>query len=153
MENHSINIKQAIHVSQTCLCLQLQKAARKVARLFDDAFRDIDLSHGQFSLLMMLMQPTPPNVGGLAAALAMDRTTLTANLKPLQRNGFITVFPDPKDGRGKCIKLTESGEALLAMALPRWECVQQQLTENLTAGTLNSGEALQLIAQLKQVAK
>ncbi|MFY9699033.1 MAG: MarR family transcriptional regulator, partial [Rhodoplanes sp.] len=78
-----------LHVRDTCLCLHTQRAARALARRFDDAFRPLGLSNGQFSLLMSLNRPEPASMGSVAALLAMDRTTLTANLKPLARRGLV----------------------------------------------------------------
>ena len=71
------------HVRDNCLCLHVQRAARALARRFDDALRPVELTNGQFSLLMSLNRPEPPTIGSVSVLLAMDRTTLTANLKPL----------------------------------------------------------------------
>src|SRR5207248_10854726 len=76
-----------IEVRDACLCLHLQRAARAVARRFDAAFRPLGQTSGQFSLSMSLNQPEPPTIGSVAAPPAMDRTTLTANPKPLERRG------------------------------------------------------------------
>src|SRR5437660_11372104 len=78
-----------ITVRDTCLCLHLQRAARAIARRFDEALRPLGLTNGQFSLLMSLNRPEPPTIGAVAALLAMDRTTLTAALKPLERRGLV----------------------------------------------------------------
>ncbi|MBL8691554.1 MAG: MarR family transcriptional regulator, partial [Rhodospirillaceae bacterium] len=75
-------------VRDACMCLHVQRAARALARRFDEAFRPLDLTNGQFSLLMSLNAPNPPPIGAVAEVLAMDRTTLTANLKPLERRGL-----------------------------------------------------------------
>jgi DNA-binding MarR family transcriptional regulator len=116
-----VTFEQTCLVRDICLCLHLQRAARAVARHFDAAFRPLDLTNGQFSLLMSLNRPEPASMGGVANLLAMDRTTLTAALKPLERRGLVTVAIDPKDGRGRHLSLTEPGRALLAAALPIWE--------------------------------
>ena len=79
-------------VRDSCLCLHVQQVARVLARRFDDAFRPIGLTSGQFSLLMSLHRPEPPTLGQVATVLAMDRTTLTANLKPLQRLARVTAL-------------------------------------------------------------
>src|ERR687898_395720 len=102
-----------IKVRDTCLCLHIQRAARAVARRFDDALRPLGLTNGQFSLLMSLNRPKPPSIGSLAALLAMDRTTLTANLKPLERRGLVTVSVDPDDRRGRSVLLTKAGRTAL----------------------------------------
>lgn len=69
---------------------------------------------------MALNRPQPPPMGPVAALLAMDRTTLTAALKPLERRGLVTVSRDPRDGRGRLLSLTPEGRALLAAAVPVW---------------------------------
>ena len=77
------------HVYDHCLCFAAQRAARALARRFDEALSPLGLTSGQFSLLTSLNQPEPPAMGSIAALLVMDRTTLTANLKPLQQRGFL----------------------------------------------------------------
>src|ERR1700683_723802 len=84
-------------VRDCCLCLHVQRAARSLARRFDEALRPFGLTNGQFSLLMSLNRPEPPPMGPVAALLAMDRTTLTAALKPLQRRGLVKASQDPSD--------------------------------------------------------
>jgi len=107
-------------VRDTCLCLHVQRAARALARHFDEVMRPLSLTHGQFSLLMALNRPDPAGLGAVAALLAMARTTLTAALKPLERRGLVAVSPDPKDRRGRLLALTEAGRASLAVAVPVW---------------------------------
>jgi DNA-binding MarR family transcriptional regulator len=104
-----------------CICLDLQRAARAIARRFDAAFRPLDLTNGQFSLLMSLKHGGPSHMGRVATLLAMDRTTLTAALKPLARRGLMSVVVDPADRRGRQLRLTPKGHRLLAAALPIWE--------------------------------
>jgi len=108
-------------VRDTCLCLHVQRAARAVARRFDEALRPLGLTNGQFSLLMSLNRPEPPSIGSVAALLAMDRTTLTANLKPLERRGLVTVTVDEADKRSRRMALTSAGRSLLAAAVPIWK--------------------------------
>ena len=57
----------------------------------------------------------------------MDRTTLTANLKPLERRGLVRVFVDPKDKRGRRLELTEAGRDLLVAALPVWRATHDEI--------------------------
>jgi DNA-binding MarR family transcriptional regulator len=116
-----VTFEQTCLVRDTCLCLHLQRAARAVARRFDAAFRPLDLTNGQFSLLMSLNRPEPASMGGVANLLAMDRTTLTAALKPLERRGLVAVAIDPQDRRGRHLSLTAPGRTLLAAALPIWQ--------------------------------
>jgi DNA-binding MarR family transcriptional regulator len=108
-------------VRDTCLCLHLQQAARAVARRFDAALRPVGLTNGQFSLLMSLNRPQAASIGDISALLAMDRTTLTANLKPLERRGLVAISVDNADRRSRRLTLTPAGRVLLAAALPVWE--------------------------------
>ena len=107
-------------VRDSCLCLHVQRAARALARRFDDAFRPLGLTNGQFSLMMSLNRPEPAGMASVAALLAMDRTTLTAALKPLQRRGLLKVAPDQRDRRARLLTLTLKGRQLLARAVPIW---------------------------------
>ncbi|WP_230533931.1 MarR family winged helix-turn-helix transcriptional regulator [Microvirga roseola] len=107
-------------VRDSCLCLHVQRAARALARRFDEALRPLGLTNGQFSLIMSLNRPEPPGMGSVASLLAMDRTTLTAALKPLERRGLVAVAPDPADKRSRLVTLTPEGRALLAQAVPIW---------------------------------
>ena len=107
-------------VRDTCLCLHLQPAARALARRFDEALRPFGLTSGQYSMMMSLNQPEPPSIGSIASLLSVDRTTLTAALKPLQRRGLVAVTVDANDRRSRRLKLTPVGRALLASAVPVW---------------------------------
>ena len=120
-------------VRDTCLCLHTQGAARALARRFDEALRPAGLTNGQFSLLLSLNRPDPPSMAPVAALLAMDRTTLTAALKPLKRRGLVQVSADPDDKRGRLLCLTREGHALLQKALPIWRQTHAE-TERLIDG-------------------
>ncbi len=114
------SLDTTLEVRDLCLCLHLQRAARAAARRFDRAFRPLGLTNGQFSLLMALNRPEPAMIGPLAALLAMDRTTLTAALKPLVRRGLVEIGIDAADRRGRRLRLAPAGLTLLAEALPVW---------------------------------
>ena len=135
----SIPSWEATHaVRDCCLCLHVQRAARTLARRFDDAFRPLGLTSGQFSLLMSLNRPEPPSIGDVAELLAMDRTTLTAALKPLARRKLVTIAVDKTDRRSRLLSLTRSGRALLASAVPVWKKTHAELDAVLPRG----GDAL-----------
>ncbi|MBP0581415.1 winged helix-turn-helix transcriptional regulator [Labrys sp. LIt4] len=121
-------------VRDTCLCLHVQRAARMLARRFDDALRPAGLTNSQFSLLMALNRPAPPPMGPVAALLAMDRTTLTAALKRLEARGLVQVMRDPADRRSRLLALTQAGQALLARATPIWQESHARLEASLADG-------------------
>lgn len=137
-----IPFETTLFVRDHCLCLHAQRAARALARRFDDALRPFGLTNGQFSLLMALNRPEPPGMGPVAALLAMDRTTLTAALKPLERRGLVEIAADPRDRRGRRLILTGEGQALLARALPAWRDTHEKVEAGLSgtdADTLRAG--------------
>lgn len=118
-------------VRDCCLCLHVQRAARALARRFDDALRPFGLTNGQFSLLMSLNRPEPPPMGPVASLLAMDRTTLTAALKPLERRGLVKVEQDKTDRRTRILILTAKGRQLLAHAVPVWQTTHDEVERQL----------------------
>jgi DNA-binding MarR family transcriptional regulator len=121
-----------LHVRDHCLCLHVQRAARSLARLFDEALRPVDLTNQQFSLLMSLNRPEPPPLGPVANLLGMDRTTLTAALKPLERRGLVVVTAGEKDRRSRLLAITPEGIALLARAMPIWQRTHDEVDARLT---------------------
>jgi DNA-binding MarR family transcriptional regulator len=123
-KSESVPFGVTLKVRDTCLCLHARRAARALARRYDEALRPLQITNGQFSLMMALNRPDPPAMGPVASLLAMDRTTLTANLKPLERRGLVKVVADPTDRRSRRMMLTEEGQRLLAAALPLWERMQ-----------------------------
>jgi DNA-binding MarR family transcriptional regulator len=130
-EEALIPYETTLYVRDHCLCLHAQRAARALARRFDDALRPHGLTNGQFSLLMALNRPEPPPMGPVAAVLAMDRTTLTAALKPLERRGLVRIEPDPRDRRGRLLRLTGEGRRLLTDAFPIWKETHEKIDRQL----------------------
>ncbi|RAI57353.1 MarR family winged helix-turn-helix transcriptional regulator [Roseicella frigidaeris] len=126
-----IPFETTLAVRDACLCLHVQRAARALARRFDEALRPAGLTNGQFSLLMALNRPEAATMAPVARLLAMDRTTLTAALKPLEREGLVLVAPDPADRRSRQLRLTAAGHARLAAALPLWRATHAAIEAGL----------------------
>jgi DNA-binding MarR family transcriptional regulator len=131
--DQATSYQTTLHIRDHCLCLHLQRAARQVARRFDQALHHLGLTNGQFSLLTSLNRPQPARMGVVASLLGMDRTTLTAALKPLQQRGLVRIEVDPEDRRGRVLRLTKTGRALLARAFPLWTRTHTELERQ--AGT------------------
>ena len=121
-------------VRDCCLCLHVQRAARVLARRFDEALRPFDLTNGQFSLMMSLNRPEPAPMAAVASLLAVDRTTLTAALKPLERRGLVKVTSDARDRRSRLMVLTAQGMKLLASAVPVWQQTYEEVEALLPEG-------------------
>lgn len=132
-----IPYEATLHVRDTCVCLHVQRAARALARHFDEALKSVGLTNGQFSLLMALNRPQPPAISPVAQLLAMDRTTLTAALKPLERQGLVSIAIDPSDRRSRLLTLTAKGHQLLAQAFPIWTAAHADLDSRLGADAMD----------------
>jgi len=114
-------------IERECFCLGLKRAARSVARRYDEAFSRLDLSNGQFSMLATIAGLQPVGMVALGERLGMDRTTVTAALKPLLRRGLVDVGVSKSDPRGRDASLTRSGSTLLEKAIPIWETLQGEI--------------------------
>ncbi|MBE9189999.1 winged helix-turn-helix transcriptional regulator [Gloeocapsopsis crepidinum LEGE 06123] len=117
-------------VATDCTCLNLRKASRVVTQLFDQVLQPSGVLANQFALLAALSLAESVSITRLAQELVMDRTTLTRNLKPLERDGLICIEPG-QDQRVRVVSLTEKGQAALVKALPLWKQAQTKVTEEL----------------------
>ena len=133
-------------IASQCLCLHARRAARVLARRYDEALAPLELTNGQFSLLAMLAGNREIGMQALADALGMDRTTLTAAIKPLERRELLSLEPDPLDGRARRIQLTREGLAMLRRAIPLWQEVQNAMVD-----MVGPGDAERLRADLLQL--
>lgn len=131
--SNKLSFDATLQVRDACLCLHTQRAARALARHFDEVFRPLGLTNGQYSLLMSLNRPKPPVMGEIAALLGLDRTTLTAALKSLQRRDLVEVKADERDKRSRQLIMTPNGRALLAKAYPLWQSAHAEIEARLAA--------------------
>lgn len=144
----TVSRETTLRVRDTCLCLHAQRAARALARRFDEAFRPLGLTNRQFSLLMALNRPDPPGMAEVAELLGLDRTTLTAALKPLVRRGLVETRLGPTDRRRRTLVLTAHGQARLARAVPIWEATHAEIERELGGGDPERlREALNVLAR------
>jgi DNA-binding MarR family transcriptional regulator len=117
-------------VATDCTCLNLRKASRVITQLFDQVLQPSGILANQFTLLAALSVAQSVSITRLAQELVMDRTTLTRNLKPLEREGLIRIEPG-QDQRVRVVSLTKKGRAALAKALPLWQQAQTKVIEEL----------------------
>ena len=128
-----------------CLCFNLRRAARALTQLYDAALKPAQITAPQFTLLTAVARQGPVSLSDLAAALGMDRTTLTRNLTPLQRDGLVA-SAEGDDRRVRLLALTAMGRARLEQAEPLWNAVQAKV-----AGAFGHGPANTLIAELGRI--
>ena len=132
MMNCDLPLSVTHEVRDRCFCLHVRRAARSLGRFFDDAMKPAGITNGQFSLLMALNRPDRPRLGDLVQVLGMDRTTLTAALKPLERRGLVHAVADESDGRVRRLMLTDTGHETLLKALPIWRACHDALDARLS---------------------
>lgn len=114
-------------MAEGCTCLRLRKAARRVTQIYDRHLEPAGLTITQFGLLAQLRGNEGITIGTLAERLIMDPTTLTRNLRPLERRGLLAIEPDPDDRRARRLALTAAGRDAFAAAWPLWSAAQRQV--------------------------
>ena len=129
-----------------CICLHTRRAARLLSRHYDEAFAPLGLTNGQYATLRILAHNKRIGLQELAERLVMDRTTLTAAMKPLERRNLVAITPDPRDRRARLIALTPAGTALLKRATSVWKEVQVSV-----AARLGVAEVATLLDGLRSV--
>ncbi|MEM0929054.1 MAG: MarR family winged helix-turn-helix transcriptional regulator [Pseudomonadota bacterium] len=115
-------------VACQCLGLRAARAARVVARQYDQALRPLGVSIGQYSVLMAVGAGAGRSISKLADALGLERTTLTRNLRVMEREHLV-VLSDEGPRRTRSVSLTAKGEAMIVKAYPVWRAVQDKLMD------------------------
>ena len=131
MKKTSSHFSHYIEPAQGCICFNIRKSARAITQLYEEALRPTGLRATQFTLLVATRVMGTATISGLAKGLVMDRTTLTRNMKPLEKQGFIRVMPGKDDRREREVTLTLAGQEILSEALPLWKTVQQSVVQSL----------------------
>ena len=109
---------------EDCNCLAVRQAARHVTQFYDQFLAPTGLRTTQFSILARLRRLGPMTINSLAAELVMDRTTLGRNIRPLERDGLITIKPGAADRRAKEIHLTGAGAERVRAGVKLWAAAQ-----------------------------
>ena len=115
----------AVSGPETCNCAMVRKAARHVTQLYDRHLAPAALTVTQYGMMARIGREGSLTVNGLAATMAIDRTTLGRNLKPLERDGLVTSKVDARDARRRVLSLTKAGRERLCAARPLWAEAQK----------------------------
>ncbi|MCC8981696.1 MarR family winged helix-turn-helix transcriptional regulator [Bradyrhizobium acaciae] len=133
-----------------CNLTALRKATRRVSQLYDQALATSGLRGTQRAILVHVRRTGAPTMGELAAALVLDRTALNHNLKPLARDGLLTITVDKNDRRSRLVRLTKRGEARLAESQAAWLEAQDRFeTAFGTRQAADLRQTLELVAALE----
>lgn len=128
--SEALDLEKCMQVATSCIAGNLRQTTRAVSQLYDEAIRPSGLRGTQFTLLIALAVAGRAPINGLANALVMDRTTLSRNLKPLERQGWVHI-ESGADRRRRLVSITSAGKAVLATALPLWEAAQSRMIDEL----------------------
>ncbi len=128
MTQHSSQFYEAINAR--CCCFNMRKVMRAVTQFFDRHLEPANIRSTQFTLLVALSSMNAKTLTEIAENLVMDRTTLTRNLKPLEKLELITTV-QPLDKRSKAYILTDKGKELVIKAVPLWEEAQKSIVNTL----------------------
>ena len=129
-------------VVQVCLGHHVRKAARSFTRAYDNALQPCGLNFSQFNILVVVAALEPVQAPKIATYMAMDRTTLSRNLKPLKRSGYL----ESGGGAGRrpdIVELTYAGHTILAEGYALWRVAQSDLAEGLGPG--RAGQLLEIL--------
>ena len=135
--NDTSNIRQYLEPAQGCVCFNIRKSARVITQLYEEALQPTGLRATQFTVLVATRVMGTATINSLAHSLVMDRTTLTRNLKPLEKQGFIRILLGKEDRREREVTLTRAGQDILLEALPLWKAVQKTVIESLGANRVS----------------
>ena len=128
-----------------CLNFNLRKADRAVSQAYDKAIAASGLKSTQFMLLNGIALADGASISTLADAMVMDRTTLTRNLSPLERDRLVAIVAGT-DRRTRAVEITAKGRRLLNRTLPLWHSAQRRLTR-----AIGAAEASRLVEGLRAV--
>jgi DNA-binding MarR family transcriptional regulator len=130
-------------VAEQCSCLRVRRMSRVLSRLYDEVLRPSGLRMSQLSVLVAIARfgERGAKIGALADVLATERTTLTRNIGPLERAGFLRVARDPGDARARILLLTRAGERAIEAAFPLWQVAQRRVRDAVGSGRLEEYNA------------
>lgn len=111
----------------SCVNFNIRKAMRAVSQRYDKILAPTGLRGTQFTILTVLSRMNSLTISELANFLVMDRTTLTRNLRPLEKEGFLKILPGLEDRRSRRIELTNSGGKVQKNAMPYWQKAQDEI--------------------------
>ena len=111
-----------------CNCAALRKASRRLSQLYDSILTPCGLRSTQFAMLSEIDKRTddPPTIRDIADALVIDQSTIGQNLRPLEREGLVSLKQDPRDRRIRRVTLTKKGRSRFAEAQPLWRAAQDR---------------------------
>jgi DNA-binding MarR family transcriptional regulator len=127
-------------IASECTCMRIRQMSRAISRIYNENLRPTGLQESQLTLLVATaaLGDAGANMGKMADVLGMDRTTLTRNVRPLEKARLLRVARDPADARARVVLLTRAGEQAIEEAFPLWEKSQKHVRSLLGASHTQS---------------
>ncbi len=130
-----------------CLCAAARKTGRVLTQKYDRYLKPSGLKVTQFSMLANISRNPGISVSELAKLLLMDQTTVTRNLRVLEKSRYIQFLPEETDQRIKRIQVTEIGKSKMDVARPLWDKAQAEMEQLLGIDCID-----ELLAGFKKIA-
>jgi len=120
-------------MNSLCYCTSLRAAARRVTAIYDEALAPVEVNVAQFAMLRRLASAGPVSIKDLAAALELERSTVTRNVRVLAKLGLLELGGSAEDRRMAVVRLTGEGRRTLMRGEPLWEAAQRRIEAALGA--------------------
>jgi DNA-binding MarR family transcriptional regulator len=135
-------------VARTCACMHVRQASRAITRNYEEALRPVGLTATQFSVLVAtsIAGPSGFSMAKLSDILVLDRTSLTRILKPMEKDGMVTLTASAEDARVRLVKLSAKGQQKFAAAMPLWNVAQAEFEARAGAAWAPIGKGLRELA-------
>ncbi len=128
--------KDARTIIKSCAGINCRAAARRITQFFEDRLQTTGLSLAQFSLMIFIAAADNDTIGGLAERSGHDQSTLSRNLRGLERAGLVEIVTAERDLRSRAVWLTERGARRLEAAIPAWRDAQRALAREVDPSVL-----------------
>jgi len=126
-------VSDARRTIETCAGTNARLAARRITEFMDDRLRATGLSLAQFGLMAHVAAAADDTIGALAERMGLDQSTLSRNLRGLERAGLVEIAVVETDLRRRAVWLTETGAQRLEAAMPVWRAAQRELSRHVPA--------------------
>lgn len=116
---------------ESCAGWNARLAARRITQFLDSRMQSSGMSIAQFGLMAQVAAAADDTLGALAFRTGLDQSTLSRNLRGLEREGLVEIAIVEKDLRRRAVWLTEKGARKLEAALPVWRQAHSALAEQM----------------------
>lgn len=133
MDSKTVDLPEPVDIPGLCNSTKLRRAARRVSRFYDECLAPSGIKSTQYAILGHIKHRGPKTMLQLAEMLAMDRATIGHNLRPLRRDGLISIEVADFDRRARVVKVTDKGMETILATRPLWNRAQAEFERSFGA--------------------